>query len=312
MILPIKYLFIPILSILFFCKDGKAIELRTNKELEITKPEPVQNESKNFVFYKAFSFCNSEVGYFTDEEAGDLYAEKSITLALEKGKIEDISTVYPAEKLKCISEFLNLKEKIEMKVFETQDSFPFDNIKLLNDQYLITARDGYYFVFTEKKGVNGVLKTDQNKKITLQYFKSLLDHKIVGLSIIKDKEENIYKKYGLDFSTLCYCNSPSMYINTKSKELIIFNYCDSKKSISTIENKTVYKNINLDIEVDRLVIKTEAKLKIIFSKKDTNHQIFNIEVEGNFPTRYVGGDLKEMFTSEPEKFKKTDCGDFDG
>ena len=34
--------------------------------------------------------------------------------------------------------------------------------------------------------------------------------------------------------------------------------------------------------------------------------------KGDFPTKCVGGDLKKVFTTEPEKFQKEDCGDFDG
>ncbi len=153
--------------------------------------------------------------------------------------------------------------------------------------------------------------TDSKEKTSFQGFELLFNHKLIGLSIINDKEEDPYKKYGLDFSTVCFCNSPSMYIDINSKKLIIFNYCDSKKTIDSIEKKTIFKITKIENEGNKISINTSNNLKLIYEKK-SELPLFQIQIEGNFPNEYVGNDLKKFFTSTPEKFQEEDCGDFDG
>ena len=107
------------------------------------------------------------------------------------------------------------------------------------------------------------------------------------------------------------CDSPSLYIDKNLNELIIFNYCDSNQSLSTIENKIIFKITNIEKKIDGIVVFAEQNLKLTFKKED-KLPIFQMKVEGDFPNEYVGSDLKSFFTFEPEKFQKEDCGDFDG
>lgn len=71
------------------------------------------------------------------------------------------------------------------------------------------------------------------------------------------------KKYGLDFTTLCNCNSPSMYVSDTSKDLTIFNYCDDQ---ADVKNKFTSKITKLEVVNKKLVISTISGLKISFEK----------------------------------------------
>ncbi|UOU98485.1 hypothetical protein MUU74_00620 [Chryseobacterium daecheongense] len=311
MIQHIKTILIPILLLFLSCKQGKASEIKTEKN-NITIQQPLQ-ESKTFIFYRAFGFCDSEVGYFSEKEARDLYSDKIISINSKEGKIESVATVFDEEKINCLNKNLELKlhKQTKIQVFKTADSFPFDNLILLNNKYIVVSRDGYFFTFIIKD--ENVKSAAISKEIdtSSQNFNSLLNHKIVGLSIINEQMTNPYKKYGLDFSTVCYCNSPSMYIDAKSKELFIFNYCSSNNTINKIENKFTYKITKIDFVENKMIIMTSSNLKLTFQKKD-KIPLFQIQIEGDFPTKYVGNDLKQIFTPEPHKFQKIDCGDFEG
>lgn len=48
---------------------------------------------------------------------------------------------------------------------------------------------------------------------------------------MNDKKKNLFEKYGLDFTTFCNCNSPSMYVSNTSKDLKIFNYCHNQVDV---------------------------------------------------------------------------------
>jgi hypothetical protein len=309
MIQHIKCLITLLLLICFSCKEDKIYKNIVEKNATIIKPVKTKQETKTFTFYKAFSFCENQVGYFTEQEARDLYIDKTITLNIDSEKKANQLSIYTEEKFKCIYRNLDIGGKIEIKYFKTKDVFPFDNIALLDNKYIVVSRDGYFFVFINNS--ENKKNTVSKETISFQGFELLFNHKLIGLSIIDEKEVDLYKKYGLDFSTVCVCDSPSMYIDINSKELIIFNYCDSNKSMSTIKNKTIFKIVKTENEGNKISITASPNLKLTFEKK-TKFPVFQMQVKGDFPTEYVGNDLKKNFTSTPEKFKKIDCGDFGG
>lgn len=133
----------------------------------------------------------------------------------------------------------------------------------------------------------------------------------MGLTIIDSTATDPYKRFGLDFSTVCYCDSPSLYIAEETSELIIFNYCEDHKQLHNIDNSFVFKIINMAIDQFDLTLTTDSNLIIDF-KKVENLPIYKTQITGDFPQMYVGKDIKKYFTSEPHKFKKEDCGDFGG
>lgn len=299
-----------ILSFLIFssCKEKNILEIPIKENNTVSKKTDKELKSKTFSFYKASSFCESNIGYFTEQEASNLYADKTIKLNIEQEQNENISSNYTKEKLNCISKKLDIGEIITAKYFKTEDVFPFDNVAFFNDKYIVISRDGYFFAFISE---NEFKKRSIIKEVNVfQDFELLINHKLAGLSIIDEKAVNPFKKYGLNFSTVCVCDSPSMYIDLNSKELIIFNSCDLAKSVNNIENKIIFKIVKIKNEQNKLIIAT-PNLKISFEKID-EVPIFKILVEGDFPKNYVGSDLKKVFTSEPDKFRKEDCGDFGG
>ena len=113
MILHINQLLISIFLIFSSCTDGNKTELKYKEVSNITKADTVQQPSKTFVFYKAFGFFNSNVEYFTPEEARNLYAEKTISIDLKSSKIEYGSVADTNDRIECIKENLSGKSKLK-------------------------------------------------------------------------------------------------------------------------------------------------------------------------------------------------------
>lgn len=299
-----------IIAMLFFfsCKENKATPIETN----IFKNKSIESTNiffSDYVFYKAFADCNSDIGYFTDEEAQKIYAEKEISIDVKQAFKENKKDVFSVEKLKCLENNLNIKIYDEVLKFNTKQTFPFDNLFLINNEYIIVSRDAYFFIF-KRKDIHTNKKTNEIS-YHQENFEKLLNKNIIGLSTINTKEQSVYKKYGIDFSTSCVCDSPILYIDTKLNELIIFNYCDASNIPSKeIEHKHIYKILKITNE-NQLTITTERDLTIIFNKvKDL--PLYEITIKGNFPTKFTGSNLKKIYTTEPEKYVKEDCGDYEG
>ena len=200
-----------------------------------------------------------------------------------------------------------IKDIKSIDLIITKDDFPFNRMILFNNEYLITSRDGYFFVFKSEEIVNKILMKENN---SLKGFESVVNKSLVGLSIINNNENDPYKKYGIDTSTICFCDSPSIYIDTFSKELVIFNYCDINKTINKLKDKEIYKIHKIEVKGNTLLIVTNS-MKLSF-EKIKNVPIYKMQLEGSFPKKNVGNDLKKIYTYEPAKFKKADCENFDG
>lgn len=154
------FLIITIFFTYFSCKKEIVAKANIEEKSTITIAQPIQ-KTESFSFYKAFSFCDNEISYFTNEEAHNLYADKKIEINIDEGKVKEANEVFTSEKLNCIIKTLKLQEKIEVKTFKTKSDFPFDNLVLVNNNYLITTRDGYFFVFsTKQETVNKVIKNN--------------------------------------------------------------------------------------------------------------------------------------------------------
>jgi len=304
MIQHIKYFIIPLLVFISLsCQQSS----KPSQEIKPENHKSIEKQSRNFVFYKSFGFCNSEVGYFSQQEADDLYDDKTITIDKKDEIKSDATSVFDEEKWKCLNENLNLKQNSNIKIIKTKDDFPFEKLVLIDDKYVIVSRDGYFFIFILKETIASVEKKSTNQ----QNFSPLFNVQLTGLSTINSKEQDIYKKYGLDFSTLCNCNSPSIYLNKESKELIIFNYCDNEKPFKDIKNKYLFKIDKLEVIDDEMIVSND-NLELSFQKLEDG-KIYQMKIlKGKFPNDFVGNDLKTFYTSQPEKFQKISCGDYDG
>ncbi|MFV0531721.1 MAG: hypothetical protein ACK5MD_09850 [Flavobacteriales bacterium] len=310
MIRHIKYLLFFFIATFFSCKGERVVNKNINEEQKTVTTE-VNGQDLTFSFYKSFTSCDSNVGYFSDEEAKKIYTDKIISVnSKDIVKPYFSESEFPREEdVQCIKENLNLNS-VEVGFIKTNDTFPFDNLLILNKEYVIIYRDGQFFVFSRNKKS---ITTSQNKPKNSgkQGFDSIYNKKLVGLSVINEKEQNILKKYRIDFASSCMCNSPSLYIDKKNKEVILFNYCDNDKKFSEIENKYIFKISNIQCKDNQLVVITKDSITFTFTKTNST-ELFQLSVDGKIPTDHIGNDLKAYFTPQPQKFREKDCGDFDG
>ncbi|NQD70884.1 hypothetical protein HP439_09155 [Sphingobacterium shayense] len=300
----IKYFSIPLLVfMLFSCQQ-------TTRPLQEKKPEQnktIETQRSSFKFYKSFGFCNSEIGYFSQQEADDLYADKIIKIDKKNVIKSDAFSAFDEEQWDCIKENLSLKNDNNIKIINTNADFPFEKLVLVDDKYVVVSRDGYFFTFILKEAIASVQKNNARD----HNFTLLFNVPLTGLSIVNPKEPDIFKKYGLDFSTVCNCNSPSIYLNKDANELIIFNYCDNNIFFKDIKNKYVFNVGKLEVDDEKMIV-SSPDLELSFQKIE-NGEIYRMKVlRGKFPSNFVGNDLKSFFTSQPKKFQKTGCGDYDG
>lgn len=140
-------------------------------------------------------------------------------------------------------------------------------------------------------------------------FSKLFNQKLVGLSIVNKNERDIYKKYGLDFLTVCNCDSPSLYID--KNQVTVFNYCEND-TLEAIKNTFTFKITETEITGNKIILTTNPYLKINVKQLNKDAELYQIKIEGDFPKEYVGNQLKTIFTTQPQKFIQYDCGDYDG
>lgn len=164
-------------------------------------------------------------------------------------------------------------------------------------------------LITQTKEVKKTLIKSDNLVFDQKY-KNLLNTNLVGLSVINKEQENIYKKYGIDFSTACFCDAPSIYIDEKDKKIFVYNYCESEKSLINIEHSHIFKISEIEHNNRDIIVTTEPYLKIII-KETSSTDIYKFEIEGNFPNDFIGNQLKTFFTPQPNKFIQCDCGDYE-
>lgn len=312
MIQHIKYYFLFLFFIAICCKQRQTnIIVARNNEKETTATHIIHKQEIKktlvFTFYKSFIFCNTNIGYFTKQQANEIYAEKKISINLDQLNGRNSSNLYSLQDINCLKENLKL-DNFNVKLINTSDTFPFDQLKIINDKYVVVDRDGQFFVFLNNKDIG---QTKDISKTENKNFQNIFNKKLIGLSVLNKSEKKIFKRYGVDFGSLCMCNSPSFYIDEEKKKLLIFNFCDSFKNLTEIKQKHVLKILKIKREKEQLIISVQNDITFIFQKRN-NPELFHLKVLGNIPTTYVGSDLKDVFTSEPEKFEKEKCGDFEG
>lgn len=94
-----------------------------------------------------------------------------------------------------------------------------------------------------------------------------------------------------------------------SKDLTIFKDCNNQ---ADVKNKFTSKITKLEVVNKKLVISKVSGLKISFEKFE-NENLFEMKVfEGKFLLKYVGTDVKNIYTTQPETFQKVNCGDYSG
>lgn len=131
----------------------------------------------------------------------------------------------------------------------------------------------------------------------------LSSDKLYPLDVLQPESNNVYQKYGIEFSGVCYaCDLAKIKITTRSIELI--NVCDDK-------DVTMIPNLNSVIDGDKITIKTKRQV-LILTKID-KAPIYQLEIKGD----KLSFDNKRILKYyAPEKiiknFEQHDCGDFQG
>ncbi|WP_027392893.1 hypothetical protein [Aquimarina latercula] len=145
-------------------------------------------------------------------------------------------------------------------------------------------------------------------------FNNLLNKELIGISIKSKEENDIYKKYWIDFHSKCMCDSPSIFLDQKNKKIYIYNYC--RNSVPPNDKEPFFE---YDL-IKTLFLKHKAEVfgknnkqeEIILKFNKIEDDIYKMSVDGKLPSDFVGGRVNNLFTSNPQSFEKEDCGDFDG
>lgn len=158
---------------------------------------------------------------------------------------------------------------------------------------------------------NNKINTAKNdkfvKKVTVNHEKETIKleelYKLIPIEILDSQSNNVYKKFGLEFSGNCYaCDLANLSISEKSIKLT--NVCDEKQ----IQLYEVQKLTYLD---NRIELKTKQN-SFIFTKID-KAPIYELKIIGkkieNEKLR-----ISTYYTLEKilNKFEQHDCGDFEG
>ncbi|MNV00511.1 hypothetical protein D3C71_906760 [compost metagenome] len=134
-------------------------------------------------------------------------------------------------------------------------------------------------------------------------FKRLNLDTLVSLIIMKEESDNIYEKFGIDFTGYCYaCDVADLILN--NEQIKIVNTCEPDlKKVFRIQNKSLTKDgFTLDAEW----------YKFVFSRID-NTPIYKLKLLGK-PFNNPELRLNTYFTTPKAlpKFEIHDCGDFQG
>ena len=153
MIQHIKILFY--LFLFLSCKKNETIKKDLSNVQNITIPSEKQistkikeNEEKLvFSFFKSFPFCDNDSGYFTKEEADLLYKKNTIDITNINSTIINFSELLSKELENCVIEKLSIKGETVFEEVATGLEDPLNTLYLINKKYLLTFRDGYFFIF---------------------------------------------------------------------------------------------------------------------------------------------------------------------
>ncbi|MFK7787079.1 MAG: hypothetical protein AB8B56_18300 [Crocinitomicaceae bacterium] len=147
MIHPIKSISV-VFFLLFLSCSGNAI-LDREQSGEPFESQIVEN-TEDFTFYRSFQFCDNPYAAFTQEEADEIYRDKTFTLdglKVERKRLDWNSYFFEGAK-DCVVKELG-EAYTSSYLVSIDDESPFDEIVVLNDKYILVAQDGFFFTFTK-------------------------------------------------------------------------------------------------------------------------------------------------------------------
>lgn len=126
---------------------------------------------------------------------------------------------------------------------------------------------------------------------------------LVPIDLLDSKSENVYEKFGLEFSGNCYsCDLASLSV--VRHKIIWTNVCDDVDTFE-IDDFSVKK------EGDKIILKTVERTFVI--TKIDEAPVYELLIEGR-KLELTNKRIATYFTSREAlpRFKEHDCGDFDG
>lgn len=148
----------------------------------------------------------------------------------------------------------------------------------------------------------------EKNKNPLIKFSNLFNNELVNLEQQKDGT------FKVGFKSSCMCGTPSILL--KKDTMYLFNYCRDTlppKSKEHYYSYNIFKKYTKDNSLVVNLFPDKYKLELIFYKT-SNPSVYKLKVFGELPTDYVGviDENISYWTFDASKFKKEDCGDFDG
>ena len=229
----------------------------------------INKTNNTFVFYKVMSNCGNEydkiyIQAYTEEDAKKLYANKKLKISQKDCSIIKDKYIYDKKNPSCSSRIISecFWDQIDIKVSTIQscklkEKWPFDNMYLLNNKYLLTSQDGYYFIFKKELPLdndNDFLRKD--KKI----------YTVLKQAIENNKYEDVHNILVQNSKLL----NESIDYTTKLKD----KYYGNTVLITAIDNsdikmiKMIIENFNVDVNKSNIsgytpLIKALGKNKIL-------------------------------------------------
>ena len=155
-------------------------------------------------------------------------------------------------------------------------------------------------ILEKKSKVEAVISTKHS---------NLFNVELVGVT----KDSINTKRYYVDFSSACMCDSPSILL--KENRAYLFGYCKDTLPPLSKEPYYTYHIIKITETDDSLSIslknENNEKLELIF-KTSNNELIYELKVVGAFPDAHLGSRVCQYFTYKATDFEIEDCGDFQG
>lgn len=201
----------------------------------------------------------------------------------------------------------------------------FDITNDIQDPIEITYNEVLYKKLKTKYVKEGIIKLDKTttatskKSITSipKVIKSLLGKQQVGLSIKEKSESDPYKRFWVDETAACFCNSPSIYIDDTFKNILLYNYCDNGLPPHTIGKSYKFKILGIENKdkvhyISLSAIDAVDDILVIEICETSYKDVFEIFFRGQFSFDYIGKRVPQHYTIKPDDFTKAICDDFGG
>ncbi len=152
-------------------------------------------------------------------------------------------------------------------------------------------------------GNNQPIITDSPSVSVTEKYDTAFRLKLVAVEIIDTNSTDVYKKFGISTSGMCYeCNLANIAI--EKGKIRFSNICDST-------NNLVFDIVKLTLNNQHMEVQFSAGSLII--EKLNQGPVYRIKITGGFkPDKSLK--IMEYFSSEADirKFEIHDCGDFQG